>query len=526
MSSQDEDFIEIKPVAIDRPGGDQGAGGSPGRGGGRSGRGILVAVSLLVLLALAGAVVFLLPAMIETDTATPPVAQRNDGGSDAANAAGEGGAGSPAAGDSRSPEEQAAGAGADVEARQAAQDALLAARELERKLLDKAVERWAPEDFDKARARIEAGQEAYKQLDYAAAVAAYREGLSRLEALEATVPEVLEGFLEAGRQALADGRSEAAAEAFGKALAIAPDNEAAKRGKGRTETLDEVLKLIARAGQREADGDFAAAQDAYQQALDLDPHAKAAEAGVERMRRALVTQRYRAAMSAGFAALETGDLEKARSAFERALKIRPEDQGASSALEQVEAAETDERLSRLLAEAERLEAREDWFAAMVRYDKALKLDGSLVQARKGLARAKRRAELAVRIEKFLEAPERLRTAEVREEAKRVREEARTVGAAGPKLRAQIAKLSRLIELASTPVPVILTSDGKTEVTVYRVGELGRFERQQLELLPGDYVAVGTRDGYRDERVEFTVDPEQPGREISVRARQRIAFGSR
>jgi hypothetical protein len=42
--------------------------------------------------------------------------------------------------------------------------------------------------------------------------------------------------------------------------------------------------------------------------------------------------------------------------------------------------------------------------------------------------------------------------------------------------------------------------------VYRVGKLGRFDVRDLSLRPGTYIMVGSRDGYRDERVEVVVKP--------------------
>lgn len=73
----------------------------------------------------------------------------------------------------------------------------------------------------------------------------------------------------------------------------------------------------------------------------------------------------------------------------------------------------------------------------------------------------------------------------------------------------------------TKVAVTLRSDGKTDVTVFRVGGLGRFAQHQLELLPGDYVAVGTRDGYRDVRVSFAVRPGAAPAPVTVQCGQAI-----
>ena len=78
---------------------------------------------------------------------------------------------------------------------------------------------------------------------------------------------------------------------------------------------------------------------------------------------------------------------------------------------------------------------------------------------------------------------------------------------GPRLEDQKNELSRLLKRASTPLPVQLVSDGLTEVSVFKIGRFGMFMAQDLELRPGNYVAVGIRPGYRDVRVEFRVAPE-------------------
>jgi hypothetical protein len=61
----------------------------------------------------------------------------------------------------------------------------------------------------------------------------------------------------------------------------------------------------------------------------------------------------------------------------------------------------------------------------------------------------------------------------------------------------------------------------TEVTLQRVGPLGKFERKVLEIRPGRYVAVGSRAGFRDARVEFVVEPGKPAAPVSVRCQEAI-----
>ena len=78
---------------------------------------------------------------------------------------------------------------------------------------------------------------------------------------------------------------------------------------------------------------------------------------------------------------------------------------------------------------------------------------------------------------------------------------------GPRLEDQKTELSRLLKRAATPLVVEFVSDNATRVSVFKIGQFGTFAVRQLELLPGNYVAVGIRPGYRDVRVEFRVAPE-------------------
>ena len=78
---------------------------------------------------------------------------------------------------------------------------------------------------------------------------------------------------------------------------------------------------------------------------------------------------------------------------------------------------------------------------------------------------------------------------------------------GRRLSGQVERLRQVLTVAATPAPVQLQSDGLTEVTIYHVGRLGSFDSRILQLRPGAYTAVGTRDGFRDVRREFVVAPE-------------------
>jgi hypothetical protein len=92
---------------------------------------------------------------------------------------------------------------------------------------------------------------------------------------------------------------------------------------------------------------------------------------------------------------------------------------------------------------------------------------------------------------------------------------------GPRLDGQRDELSRLLKRAATPLTVSFISDNVTDVSIYKVGKLGSFETHELDLRPGTYVAVGSRPGYRDVRLEFRVGPEIELQPVVVRCEEAI-----
>ncbi|HKQ15663.1 MAG TPA: hypothetical protein VJT80_19655, partial [Steroidobacteraceae bacterium] len=92
---------------------------------------------------------------------------------------------------------------------------------------------------------------------------------------------------------------------------------------------------------------------------------------------------------------------------------------------------------------------------------------------------------------------------------------------GPMLQKQLATLKDWIARADVPVSVALQSDNVTQVTIYRVGQLGTFAERSLELVPGSYTVVGTRPGYRDVRREINVRPGPAPEPVVIRCEDRI-----
>jgi len=412
-----------------------------------------------------------------------------------------------------------------IAARSAAQDLLEQLRELEKNLKDIGVETWAAADYRSAADQRAAGERAYNALDYPAAQAGYQAALAQFEALVQKAETVFAENMARGNKALQDGDGSAAGAAFQTALLIRPDDAGARKGAERAGKVDQLMGLIHAGEERARAGDLSAAAAAYQQAHDLDPDSALAQERLQSARRELGAQAYRAAMSAGFAALGAGQLVAARGHFTEALRLQPGAPEAADALRQTQTRLTSTEIEQRLANARVAEQSEDWGRAVTEYEAALKLDANLLTARNGMDAATARRDLDQQLRQAIAQPERLADDNVNEETTALLARAGSVPSPGAKLKQQMVVLAALQQESRTPVAVTLVSDGATDVTVYRVGRLGNFTSREIPLRPGRYVVTGARAGYRDVRVEFTVTAAGAGAPVQVQCTEQIGAGN-
>jgi tetratricopeptide (TPR) repeat protein len=304
-------------------------------------------------------------------------------------------------------------------------------------------------------------------------------------------------------------------------LAIEPDHAAALAGRARAARLPEVLAHLQQAEEERARGDFTAALASYRAALAVDPHWQAATLGIAEVNRVLRDAEFERLLSAGFSALTSEDFVDAREQFEAALALRPSSSEAQEGISQADEGVKLDQIKLTEARALAFERRELWDQAIALYRSALESDPTLVFAQTGLERARARAGLDAKLRNLIDNPTLLLGDEVLEDARELLVAASAEPQKGAVLEGQIASLNRLIEVATAPIAVRLESDQLTSVTLYRVGALGAFAAREVELRPGTYTVVGSRDGYRDVRQTFTVRPGRNLPPINVVCVERI-----
>lgn len=405
--------------------------------------------------------------------------------------------------------------------RQDSQGVLAEIMAMRDRLQESGVEHWADVEFRQARQRVEAGDERYSYGEYEASLEEYKQARELLGELE-----------ELGRQKLGEATQEAAAaiESLNVPVAvasielagmIAAEDPGVQTLAARIEVLPQVVDHITAGDNAFSRDRFQEARSSYQKAVTLDPRHRRAAESLERAGREVTASAFRGHMSRGFAALERGAFDAARAAFGDAGKVYPGNPAVQQALDQVDNRETGNYVDRELARVAGLEATEQWREAVKVYEILLQRDPSLADVRVRLIPARVRADLDERLEGFIAEPLKMSSESEFRAGQAALADARGIPSPGPRLSGQIEQLDELLKLANSPVDVVIRSDNQTHVVLFRVADLGRFEQRSLQLRPGRYVASGTRSGFRDVRVEFTVTGREKQEQIVVRCEEPV-----
>lgn len=372
---------------------------------------------------------------------------------------------------------------------------------------------WGQTELDGAKALATRGDEQFVAEAFEASLASYRAAGDALAELIRTGEALLQEALENGARALDARDGSTALASFTSALAIDPGNGAASAGIARAKLVPEVLDLLREARNHELAGDFRAALDTYEKIQALDSLTHGLSTALATARAGVRDMEYRELLSDGFRAMDGERFEAARTAFNRALNLKPEDPVALGGLEQVAQQKDLATIRALRSSAEGFAAAEDWRRAIEDYDKVLALDGNIQFARSGRASAMEQERLGIALGNIIASPDKLSSTSLYGQAHDLLTSARTLEPRGPKLAGQIARVEDLLSTYGTPVPVTLRSDNRTEVTLSTVGRLGTFSEKQLSLRPGAYTIIGSRDGCRDVRESILVRPDMQPVEI-------------
>jgi len=396
-------------------------------------------------------------------------------------------------------------------------DFLLAKQELE----TRGVSEWGGELCDRMMAFSKAADVSLMNKEYQSAAENYQEALALARELSDGTDDALQRLLNEGKLALTKGDGERAQDLFDVALMIDPENSFARHNLERAKNSKKVVQLIASGKDHENNNNLALALTDYQEALRLDPESEEAQSALNLITKVISDEQFQKLMSEGLSALHRGDYKHARSLFLKAQSFKPDSREVNDALSQVDASIQLASIEELRIKALAAEKAEKWDQALDSYRAVLKIYGTIQFALEGQERSQKRQQMAERMQNYLEKPYLLESDGTLTEAILLLKKAEAFEPKGSRFKEQLRRLHDLIAVAQTTVPVTIESDGLTEVIIYKVGKLGSFYSKEVNLRPGTYTIVGSRDGFKDVRQRLKVKAGQNELRVTLKCSEEI-----
>ena len=386
-------------------------------------------------------------------------------------------------------------------------------------LKSKSIEKWNAEKFNIALENISIGDDLYREGEYLRSIKQYREALDQLNNLKENAAKIIERTIISANNNIEKLDSELTVEqtinSINLAFAIDKNNESIKLLKERSLKLPDLFNKVMQSDQFISEQKYEDAFSVLSEAIMLDPYRKQTKTSMENLNKQIKEKTFIEFMSEGFEAMDQNNFSSARKVFNEALKTYPERPDVYDALNQLESRESSFQIKERIKNAEANESLENWSEAKKEYEALLESDNSLVSLKARLINVRIRAELDEQLENLINNPLTLRSDELHQKAKKLLKTAQGINQRGAKLEKQIESVSKIIVQARNPIPVNFFSDNKTKVTIFKIGSLGLFEKRTIELVPGKYVVLGQRIGFRDVRLDFAIEPTEVDKNISI-----------
>ena len=379
---------------------------------------------------------------------------------------------------------------------------------------------WATNSYDNAKQLIKKGDKEYLEAKYQRSIETFMEALEALKGIRNHSDKTLKQALDEGFRYLEDLRGEDAAAKARLASMISPDDPSVRELYERSKLLPKLVQSIYLAEKHVLSGKTAAAILSYEEALQIDSRHKPTQEKLNMLKQQKRENDFYAQMSIGFNALDENRFREAQTAFWTAVDIDPSRLEAQQALDQLSSRRSQYNTDRALKTAFELESMEEWQKAVDVYDTLIAEDVSLTEPKIRRVNASVRAQIDKRADHILKHPLKLSKPGTFRQTQKLLEDMKGIEG-GEKLKTQVKQLQQALYLSQVPIQVRFGSDGLTNVTLYRIGEFGTFTNKMVQLKPGSYQVAGSRTGFRDVQIEFTVKPNSSNMSIEVRCTDTI-----
>ena len=364
----------------------------------------------------------------------------------------------------------------------------------------------APEAYENAFAAASGGKQFLDEGSFSAARKKLEEATDHMADLENAINEYLRQNAAIGHQQIAQGKGDEALQSFSNVLKYDPNNEDAISQIERAKVANQVYALLVTAKQQEDRGELEQALESYEKAFAIDDRSAKAQQGISRARREIEIRDFNIALNAARDDEASGRYLKAIEGYEAALAVFPTRTDLQGAIERVRQDKRQNDIVTMVTTAYDFEREYDWEAARAIYKELVNMEPELKEAKDGLLRTGKMIRSIMRYEKLMEIA--VQEAQIDEFQLSIRtfDLAMKAKPAYLELSEEAQRLRRFLQLQSAPIPITITSDDITWVSIQGPTALKprKFKQKTFQLLPGKYLVTGRRKGYADIRRQLKI----------------------
>ena len=385
----------------------------------------------------------------------------------------------------------------------------------EPKLRLASVQQWSSDVHDKIFEHKQAALQAFSEGNYSSALDQIRAAAKESSKILEVKDTRFDIHLKAAVSALESNQFEIAQAEIASALLMNPDHSIAQGYRNRIELMPKVNGYLDGAYKARAENDLRSERSYLEKVIQLDPAREKEKTRLKLLRKEIAEEDFANLMSKGIGAVGRRDVRTARTSFKKARKLFPDRSELSFLKKRIERLDQELSVENSLNNANQAISQDDWDHAYQAFSKAISIDPTNTAAVEGKRIAGQVVAGRQGLDRHLERPDRLSSKAVAAAAQRLLESIQHLTAISPTLKARSEQVSKLISQVNKPVEVVVKSDGKTEISVRRIGIVGKTLRKVINLRPGDYTFEGNRVGYKSKLVKLTVPTNATGLEIKI-----------
>jgi len=306
-----------------------------------------------------------------------------------------------------------------------------------------------------------------------------------------------------------------------EALRLKPSADKARALADEISSLPNVLELLRAAAIARAENNPIAEHQNLVDVLKLNPDRPGISERVSLLAKEIKERAYARHIQTGLAEVDARNLKLAEKQLSEARKIYAKREETDLLAARVADLKSNLETERLLDMAKAATASDNWRLGQELYDKAKHIQPRNQFAVEGYGLAQSIVSLNDQITQQLNAPDRLASDNIATEARRLVAKSGALLNTSPSLDKKSKALSDLLVSYSISVPVKVTSDGQTQISVRGVGKVGATLEKIIELKPGTYTFEGKRSGYKSKLLRVQIRPGNTQVMVSIVCDERI-----